>query len=383
MQRPSLLDIFLAFLRVGATAFGGPAMIPYIRTMAVDRKAWIAESDFRLGMAVAQLIPGATAMQTAAYVGLRSRGGLGGLVAYLGFGLPPFLLILGLSALYFATRDVPVAAAAFSGLQLIVTALVLNAAVNFARRYLDSLVAKLLACSVGVWLGLGGNPILALVIVCALAVVLFRDEAAPPPQDHAAAPKSSYAAPLAFVGFLALLMAALHLFAPHLVDLALLMVKIDLFAFGGGYVSVPIMLHEVVEVRGWLTQAQFMDGIALGQVTPGPMVMTGVFVGYAVHGLPGATLAAVCVYVPSLIMLSGAAPVAKSLAASPIAQRVLKGSLVSLVGLIAAVAARFLLAIPPNPAEIAVALAAFLAFRLGCDPLRVIVVGAGLSMVVL
>lgn len=387
MNRPPLVRIFLRFLRLGLTAFGGPAMVPYIRAMAVEREAWLSEASFKLGMGVCQIIPGATAMQVAAYAGLRARGGPGALAAYLGFGLPAFLLMAALSALYFSTRHVPAVTAAFTGLQLVVIALILHAAINFARRYLDTLAAKLLACAAGIWLGMGGNPILALVGACILAVFLFRNE----PDGHASPAPSSVPpvagrpllSALVFLAGLILLLGLLAALSPPLFRLGLLMVKIDCFAYGGGYVSVPLMLHEVVEVRGWLTSAQFMDGIALGQVTPGPIVMTGAFVGYAIAGLAGAVVATVTVFAPSLILLCAVTPFADRLVASPVARRVLRGSLISLVGLMAAVAARFLLAVHWGPSEAIVALAAFLALRLGADVLWVVLAGAGAAALLL
>ncbi len=382
-MKPSLLRIFLRFLKLGLTAFGGPAMVPYIRAMAVDREKWLNESAFRTGMSVTQIIPGATAMQVAAYVGLRARGGPGALAAYVGFGLPAFLLMLGLTAMYFSTRDLPAVVAAFKGLQLVITALILHAAINFARRYLDSLAARLLACVAGIWLGLRGDPILALAVVCLLSVFVFRGERGALP----AKPARLDTGPLRFAALLAAaltaLVGALYVADPALFRLGLLMIKIDCFAFGGGYVSVPLMLHEVVEVRGWLSGPQFMDGIALGQVTPGPIVMTGAFVGYAIAGVTGAVVAAVTVFSPSLIFLCAAMPFADRLLASPVAQRVLKGSLISLVGLLAAVAVRFFLNVEWGVAEAAVALAAFIALRMKVDILWVVITGAAVSAVVL
>ncbi|WP_338668569.1 chromate efflux transporter [Pseudodesulfovibrio methanolicus] len=379
MNTPSLTRIFLAFLRLGLTAFGGPAMVPYIRAMAVERKGWLDEPSFSLGMSLTQLLPGATAMQVAAYVGLRARGGAGALAAYVGFGLPAFLLMLGLTVLYFSARDVAAVTAAFTGLQLVIVALILHAAVNFARRYLDTLASRLLACLAGVWLGLKGNPILAMAVVCILAVFLLRNEQGGAP----ARPTPTGRGPLRFAGLLlgvlVLFLAALYAVNPELFRLGLLMVKIDCFAFGGGYVSVPLMLHEVVEVRGWLTQPMFMDGIALGQVTPGPIVMTGAFVGYAVAGLAGALTAAVTVFSPSLIILCAATPFADRLVASPVARRVLRGSLISLVGLMAAVAVRFGLSVHWTVAQAVFALAAFIALRKKVDILWVVLAGAGIG----
>lgn len=322
-------------------------------------------------------------MQMAAYVGLRARGGPGALAAYTGFGLPAFLLMLGLSALYFSTRDLPVVMAAFKGLQLVIMALILHAAINFAQRYLDSLAARLLACLAGIWLGLQGNPILALITVCLLSTLVFRQEQGP---VGGATPKPN-TSPLRFagllVGGLAAFMACLYALDPTLFRLGLLMIKIDCFAFGGGYVSVPLMLHEVVAVQGWLTEPQFMDGIALGQITPGPIVMTGAFVGYALAGLAGALVAAITVFSPSLIFLCAAMPFADRLIASPLARRALKGSLISLVGLLAAVAVRFGLSVEWGVMEAAITVAAFVALRLRVDILWVVLAGAAASAILL
>ncbi|QJB55870.1 chromate efflux transporter [Pseudodesulfovibrio sp. zrk46] len=384
MQTPSLVQILIRFLRLGLTAFGGPAMVPYIRSMAVEREQWLSERSFKLGMSVAQAIPGATAMQMAAYVGLRARGGPGALVAYFGFGLPAFLLMLGLSALYFHAMDVPMIKAAFSGLQLIVVALIFHAAINFSRRYLDTLPTKLLACTAGIWLAMGGNPILALLTVCALAVFTFRaEQGGLPPTEHEHTVGRPMVAAVVFALLFFAFLILLWFVDPTLFNLGLLMAKIDCFAYGGGYVSVPIMLHEVVEVRGWLTSAQFMDGIALGQITPGPIVMTAAFVGYIVAGTLGATVAAITVFTPSLIFVCAATTFGDRIVASPLARRALKGSLVSLVGLMAAVAAQFAVATDWSPLRAFVAIAAFLALRMKLDVLWVVLGGAALSALVL
>ena len=383
MKTPSLLAILLNFLRLGLTAFGGPAMVPFIRKMAVEKEEWLTEKSFRLGMAVAQMIPGATAMQMAAYVGLRSRGGPGALVAYFGFGLPAFLLMVALSAIYFSARDIPAINAAFNGLQLVVLALVLHAAINFAKRYLDSFGAQLLACFAGIWLGMKGNPIIVLMLVCVLSLFIFRNEQGGQFETNGnPLGKPLFSAGVFLAGLIAFV-AALAFIDPELFKLGLLMIKIDCFAFGGGYVSVPLMFHEVVEVRGWLDNAQFMDGIALGQVTPGPIVMTGAFVGYAVAGFAGALVAAVTVFSPSLIFVCAATPFADRIVASPLARRALKGSLITLVGLLAAVAAQFGFGMEWSLMRAIVACAAFVTLRLGVDILWVVIVGAGVSAVLL
>ena len=159
--RPSLPQIFWAFLRLGLTAFGGPAMIPYIGEMAVTKRQWLTRPSFKEGVAVAQTIPGATAMQTAAYVGLRIRGISGAAAAYIGFGLPAFLLMVVLSAAYRATHALPVSLSVFLGLQVIVVAIVAKAAFTFGRTTVKGWEDALVGLAAAAYLALGGNPILA------------------------------------------------------------------------------------------------------------------------------------------------------------------------------------------------------------------------------
>ncbi len=377
MKRPSLSRLFFTFLRLGMTAFGGPAMIPYMRREAVSRHHWLDERTFGFGMAVTQMVPGATAMQMAAYVGMRSRGAPGALAAYIGFSLPAFLLMLILSFVYFSSGDVAWVSRMFSGLQAVVVALILHASVDFSRRYLTGLVERLLALGTALWLFFGNNPIVALVASCVLAVFLFRGEASENtslPRDDS--PCNHVTAAIVLALFAGIGIATLYWLTPQLAALAAVMFKIDLFAFGGGYVSLPLMLHEIVEVRGWLDPSMLMDGIALGQITPGPIVMTATFVGYALRGLFGAFVATVAVFTPSLLILLGSTPLYGRLASSSVARRALKGSLVSLVGLMAAVAGRFLLEIQWDVPSVIVALGAFVALRMRIDVLPVVFAGA-------
>lgn len=346
-------------------------MIPYIREAAVVREKWLDENSFKLGMAAVQTIPGATAMQMAAYVGYRARGLGGALAGYAGFGLPAYCLMLFLSWLYFTSRETPVALSLFAGLKVVVVVLIINAALNFSRRYLVTLLDKFLALLAGVWLGLKGSPILALAFVCLLSIFLFRDMR---PQAAPAGRAVQYSFRPACVTLLAALagLALVRVFCPSLMDMALMMIKIDFFAFGGGYVSLPLMLHEVVQVRGLMTSATFMDGIALGQVTPGPIVMSAAFVGYAVSGFSGSLVATLAVFAPSFFILVAGVPFLDRLAGSAFAQRILHGSLVTLVGLMAAMGGRFALSLSWGLAELALGAGALIALRLGVDILWVV-----------
>jgi len=126
-KTPTIKDLFIAFFRLGLTAFGGPAMIVHIRELSTQRNQWLDENDFKNGVALCQSIPGATAIQAAAYVGLRVRGISGALAAYVGFGLPAFIFMLFLSVLYAKFSNLPKFISLFNGLQVIVVAIIFNA----------------------------------------------------------------------------------------------------------------------------------------------------------------------------------------------------------------------------------------------------------------
>lgn len=382
-MKPSLFVIFIQFLKLGLTSFGGPAMIPYIRDMAVGRKKWLTGADFTKGVGVSQTIPGATAMQMSAYVGLRARGLLGALAAYAGFGLPAFSLMLALSAVYFSYRNMGPVASVFKGLNVVVVALVLHAAISFSKQYLKTWTDKLLALGAGLWMGLNFNPIIAIVGVMALAVLLStRIDQQQPEGDASSGTHGTLFPPLAVLAGFCVLLALVFIFTPQALPLSLLMAKVDLFAFGGGYVSLPLMLHEVVQVQGWMTEKVFMDGIALGQITPGPIVMTAAFIGYKLFGILGALLATVSVFTPSIFFLTLVTGFMDRMSSLAWTQRALHGSLVSLVGLMAAISGKFALAVDWTPMSAALAVVSFVCLRAGVDVLWV-VLGAGAASLLL
>jgi chromate transporter len=132
-RTPRVKDLFIAFFRLGLTAFGGPAMVAHIRELSTQRNKWLDGNDFKNGVALCQSIPGATAIQAAAYVGLRVRGISGALAAYVGFGLPAFIFMLILSVLYARFNSLPKFISLFNGLQVIVVAIIFNATYSFGR----------------------------------------------------------------------------------------------------------------------------------------------------------------------------------------------------------------------------------------------------------
>jgi len=381
-SNPSLFCLFTSFLRLGATAFGGPAMVAYIRKMAVEKKQWLDDHSARDGVALCQTIPGATAMQMSAYVGFRAKGVAGAAASFIGFGLPAFLFMMILSVLYARTHTLPEVVSIFSGLQAIIVAVVANATLSFGRSSIKNWKNIINAIIAAVLFGLKVNPILVIIVAAFLGMILYDKQPLSPAlgimkKPHA--PKSLLLILLVTaIGF-----TAFYFLDRKLFDLATLMFRIDLFAFGGGFASVPLMFYEVVQVRSWLDGPTLLNGIVLGQVTPGPIVMTATFVGYLVNGPLGGLIATICVFLPSFMMVVGTASYFDRLRSSPYFQKVITGILCSFVGLLLTVTIRFALDIPWNLPRILLSGAALVALILKVDILWVVLAGTVISLIVL
>lgn len=358
-------------------------MIAYIRKMTVEKKRWLDAEAFSDGVALCQMIPGATAMQTAAYVGLKTRGVMGAGASFIGFGLPAFLLMMTFAALYTYTHNLPIVGSAFSGLQAIIVAIIANATLSFGKTTLKDWKALAIAGIAAALFGLKVNPILVILLAAMGGLAIIR-----PKQPNSSHPISSvqtlpYIKPLLFIlsvsaiGFL-----LLFLFSRNLFNLALLMFRIDLFAFGGGFASVPLMLHEIVGVRHWIDSKTFMNGIVLGQVTPGPIVITATFIGYLLGGPLGGVIATIGIFLPSFMVLVGIFPYFDRLRTSSSFNKVIGGVLCSFVGLLLAVTIRFALNVHWNLSHLLLASSALVALLLKVDILWVVVIGTVISVIV-
>ncbi len=177
-------------------------------------------------------------------------------------------------------------------------------------------------------------------------------------------------------------LAGLYFLNMKLFNLATLMLKIDLFAFGGGFGSVPLMLHEIVDVRRWIDSKTFMDGIALGQVTPGPIVITATFVGYLMYGFMGALVATTAVFTPSFLILTGIMPFYDKLKTSAYFLRATKGILATFVGLLFYATFKFASAVPWDAVRALLVLGAFIALLRKIDILYVVLAGSVISIII-
>ncbi len=372
-----MLELFLAFLKLGVTSFGGPAMVAYIKELAVDKKRWLDKETFQEGVALAQLIPGATAMQVSAYVGLKRKGILGGILSFVGFGFPAFSIMLTLSALYSRTHSIPEVTVIFTGLQVIVVAIVAQAFVSFTKPILKSKGENFIALLAFLLFALKANPFLIIILCLLFSQLIFKDK----PSSASKNPKGFIFLRDVTVLFVITLIGLIVVFIldKTLFTLSVTMMKIDLFAFGGAYTSLPLMLHEVVDRLKWLDGKTFMNGIALGQITPGPIVITATFVGYLLKGVVGAVVATVSIFTPSFLILALATGFSERIKHSSFFARAKRGLIASFSGLLLFATIKFIQQVNWNVIKVIFTIACFMALYKKVNILWVVFVGIVLS----
>jgi chromate transporter len=342
----SLTALFVRVLKLGATAYGGPGMISHIKEMAVNEKGWIKEGEFMRGLALCQLIPGATMVQIVTYIGYRVRGVWGALTAAVAFVLPAFIALLVLSAIYFRFHSLWFIQALFKGLGAIVVAIILNACITFGRPILKDWKIILIAVLSFVAFLLRWNFVLIFVLA-AIAGLLLRPKK---PQTKAvpsggaplqAVKEKEHLIVVLLAAFICLVLALSYLIDPNITALSLSLSKIGALAFGGGFTAIPLIQYEMVDRFNWLTTKEFLDGIALGQVTPGPVLITATFVGYKVSNFLGAFMATLGVFFPSFFILILLIPYHDRLKGVDKVRMMEQGILGSFIGMLALVLYNF------------------------------------------
>jgi chromate transporter len=380
MISPSIPKLFFSFLRLGLTAFGGPAMIAFIKELSVKRNKWLDEEHFKDGVVLCQSIPGATAMQMAGYVGLKTKGLGGALASYVGFGLPAFLLMLLFSIVYAGYHTLSFVHSLFAGLQVIVVAIIAQATYSFGKNIANCYQNIIIAVLSSGFLGLGVSPFLVIPGAGLAGIILFRNIKSPPSAADQKVEKWKIKPILSLLLILLIGLAILYFVDKDSFILSALMMWIDLFAFGGGFTSLPLMLHEIVGVKGWLDEKTFMDGIALGQVTPGPIVITAAFVGYLLNGFMGSLVATLSIFTPSFLLLVIIDPLFDQLKSSPFFLKATKGLLASFVGLLFYVLIKFGLAVPWDITRVLLGVVAIAALIKKIDLLYVVIIGGAISV---
>ena len=376
-ENPSYFELFLSFFWIGLTGFGGLAMTAHIRRHIVDTRKWLDGSTFDSGLALCQLIPGAIVMQLSAYIGLKVKGVRGAIVSFIGFGLPAFLIMFILSVLYKHSKNITGVETVLSALRVIIVAIVANAAYVFGKKNFHNVNDWIIAAiAAGLFLT-KLNPVLVLVVASLLGLVLTKEKSGSIPKLSTARTFRFFLILLATV----IICSTILFFANReYFTLATMMLRIDLFSFGGGLAAMPMMYHELVELFHWFDEKTFMDGVILGQVTPGSIIIAATFFGYMHFGVLGSILATICVFTPSFMILMGIIPFFDKLSSYPQFNKVINGILCSFVGLLAVVTYRFTNGINWNLANILFTLVAFGLLLRKVDVIWVILGGVLISL---
>src|SRR5438045_388613 len=283
------------FLGLGTWGFGGPiASVGYMQRDLVERRAWISRQDFLDGMALGQTMPGPLAAQVVMWLGFLRAGTLGALAASAAFIVPSFTLVLAVAIAYTHYQGLPVVQALFAGIAPAVMAIIAVAAYKLARMT-NRRDWRLWAISavLGVVTAVTGAEIAVLFIAAGLLMIVLD---APPRWRRR--PRQPAVPMVAGLGSLAGKTLALGAGGGTLLALGWFFLKAGAFIFGSGLAIVPFLRQGVVHDHHWLSDGQFLDAVAMGLITPGPVVITATFIGYLAAGWPGALVATVAIFTP-------------------------------------------------------------------------------------
>ncbi|HEY6730220.1 MAG TPA: chromate efflux transporter [Solirubrobacterales bacterium] len=350
----SLGAIFVRFLKFGCLAWGGPAaQIAMIKRECVDEEKWVTEQNFKRLLAVYQVLPGPEAHELCVYLG-RTRGGKwGGFLAGLGFMLPGFLLMLGISALYVETDLASELDALFYGLSAAVGALVARALVRLGQSFITDLPLALIAVAGFVLTLFAGASFVLVLLGGGIAYEVWRNTRG----------WIGRASSFTF-GPVALLIVATGAITTALAGQIFWEgLKAGLLTFGGAYTVVPFLHSSAVENHHWLTESQFIDGLAIGGVLPAPLIIFATFVGYIAGGLAGALLITLGIFIPAFVFPIFFHRQLVAIAANPRLHLFLLGVAAGVVGLIAAVTVEIVQASVVDVYTALLAIGAFLALN--------------------
>ena len=341
MSEPTLHDVVPVWAKIGLLSFGGPAgQIALMQDEVVTRRGWVSPDSFDRGLAFSMMLPGPEAQQLATWLGWRLGGLVGGLIAGLAFIVPGAILMILLAWIAAAHGEVPIIAALFAGVQPVVIALVLAAMHKLAKRALGGPLHWGLAVAAFVAIYFLGVPFPVVVAAAALAGLALPSsvetapiEAGTPVWRHAAL-TLGVAAGVIFGIFLLNRGAVLD-------EVAALFTTAALVTFGGAYAVLPFVADQAVEIYGWLSPEAMLNGLAIAEATPGPLILVNTYAGYFAGwsasgaGVHTAVLATFYTFAPSFALILAFAPAVERLYAIPWAKRALAGVSAAVVGVIA------------------------------------------------
>ena len=346
------------FLTLGVVGFGGPAAhMAAMHDWAVAREGWLTEEELLEGIATCEMLPGPASTQLGIYIGYQRGGAIGALVSGICFMAPAFAMVIALSWAYFEFQGLPQLAALLGGVSPVVVAVVVAFAWKLMKKCLvrktggvaPVAIALVILSAFGV--GVEKMPVLlALAIAGIIGMAFYGPHRPTDPSDRASAsggwPWLSFGSieltvlatqPEAVAGLTAAGFWGGDRFFDYAGPLFTVFFRAGTAIFGGGLSIVPLLETDVVQQWGWLTRTEFLNGVAIGQMTPGPVVLAVAFMGYKVAGLLGALWATVAAFTPSFGFIILLAPLLQRWRKNPWVKAFLKGVTPGVLGTISAV----------------------------------------------
>jgi chromate transporter len=327
VRRVPLRDLVLYYLRLGSVGFGGPvALVGQMEKELVGERRWLTREEFREGVAICQSLPGPLAIQVGIFISYIRGGFWGAWAGGWAFILPNFLFVAALGALYVHFGDLPPVKAIFYGVSPAVIALILHSCYRLAKLGMEDLLQWVVAAGCfAVTIALRAEVALLFIVAGATGVAyygtLFR-------RRSGAAALSLLAALPAKAGFV------VAPTGPILGQLLVFFLKAGSLTFGSGLVIVPFLEKGLVQQTGWLNGPQFLVAVAMGMLSPGPVVITATFVGYLVAGLWGSVVSTIGIFLPSFLLVLIVAPLLIRHRANPNIQGFVKGAYAAAIGTI-------------------------------------------------
>jgi len=343
-RRSRLIEVAGLFLRLGVTAFGGPAAhIAIMRDEVVKKRKWITEQEFLDLFGAANMIPGPTSTEMAIYLGYRRVGWMGLVLAGVCFILPAMLIVMILSWAYIRYGTTTWATGILYGIMPVVMAIITQALWGLRTKAIKNWLTGVIGLGAVILFMLGVN-ILIILLFAALIVMIGENLS-----RIKNIPIAGILLPFAGLSFLAG-------FTPfNLTLLFLNFLKIGATLYGSGYVLLAFLRADFVLHLGWLTDKQLIDAIAIGQITPGPVFTTATFIGYLLGGIPGALIATLGIFLPSFIYVGISSLIIKRFRNSPWAASFLDGVNAASLGLMLAVSIQLAFTTLIDPLTIGIA----------------------------
>jgi chromate transporter len=340
---PRVRELLRLFLRLGLTAFGGPAVhIALMEDAIVERRRWMSRERFLTLLGITNLLPGPNSTEMAMHIGHVRAGGIGLVAAGASFILPAAVMSAGLAWFYVRYEVSPPVIGMLHGLKPVVVAVVLQALWRLGRSALRTPALAAVAIAGAAISLIGGHELLVLLAggVIQAAFIAFsrgRDKTLSAAWLPGSSALNSFGKGTLNAATAASAVKVTLTAAPGLSQIFLVFLKIGSVLFGSGYVLLLFLRADLVQRYGWITERQLVDAIAIGQIVPGPVTTTATFIGYLIGGVPGAIVATVGIFLPAFCFVAASGPLVAVVERSPLLQAFIDGVVAASLALVAIV----------------------------------------------